>query len=49
MKHVVVSFLSDGQGFARTLLSGGSSEPDMVQASRKKPALETYNSLAFTK
>ena len=49
MKHVVVSFLSDGQGLARIVLSGGSSEPDMVQASRKRPAIETYNSLAFTK
>jgi hypothetical protein len=49
MKHVVVSFPSDGQGLARIVLSGGSSEPDMVQASRKKPAIETYNTLAFTK
>jgi hypothetical protein len=39
----------DGQGLARIVLSGGSSEPDMVPANRKKPTLETYNSLAFTK
>jgi hypothetical protein len=49
MKHIVVSFLSGGQGLARIVLSGGSSEPDMVQASGKKPTIETYNSLVFTK